>query len=50
MRGVVKPVPRQPEEPEDGTQEDIAAQEPETTESQMPTDMNALFANLMKAG
>lgn len=51
MRGVVKPLPsRQPEELEDGAQGDIAAQEPETTESQMPTDMNALFADLMKAG
>ena len=52
MRGVAKPLPpRQPEEPEDGAQADVAdpAVEPEMTEGAIPPDMNSLFNNLMKA-
>jgi hypothetical protein len=45
VRGVVKPPVET--EPEDGAQAD--AGEPEATEGAMPTDMNNLFNNLMKA-
>ena len=50
MRGVVKPLPpRQPEDPAVEEHADVAAGEPETTEGAIPTDMNQLFTNLMKA-
>jgi hypothetical protein len=53
MRGVVKPLPpRQPEEPEDGSHADVGPEvtEPATTEGAIPSDMTAMFENLMKAG
>jgi hypothetical protein len=53
MRGVVKPLPvRQPEVPEDDAHADVAPEvtEPATTEGAIPSDMTAMFNDLMKAG
>ena len=52
-RGVVKPLPprqeEQPEAEEHADAADPAATEPEVTDGAIPSDMNALFSNLMKA-